>query len=133
MQVVIYQLAIRLLQNSQASTQDYSTGAIGHVSGTFTIPITGTYLITFEMTFDAAGLTTGIFNQMWIEKNGTGVRYGQQKAQVTGDAMFITSSCQMRLITNDIIELYVYQNTGGNLHIGTLHNGVGRIEITKLF
>ena len=79
------------------------------ISGTFTIPATGTYLITFEMTFDSAGATLGIFNQMWIAKNFpySVIRFGQQKSQVTGDVMFITSSCQMRLITNDVIELYV--------------------------
>ena len=114
-------------------TQDYSTGSISHVSGTFTIPSTGTYLINFEMTFDAAGSTSGIYNKIYIIKNGSGAKYGQQKSQVTGGIMFLSSSCQMRLIANDTIELYVYQNTGASLHIGTLADGAGRLEITKLF
>ena len=65
-------------------------------------------------------------------KNSSG-RYGQQKVQVTGDVMFLSSSCQMRLTTNDTIELYVYQNTTSNLNVGSLSTGVARIELTKLF
>ncbi len=61
-------------------TQDYSTGSISHVSGVFTVPSTGTYLITFEMTFDAAGSTSGIYNKIYIIKNGSGARYGQQQS-----------------------------------------------------
>src|SRR5690606_5210625 len=108
------------------------SGSIGFVSGIATIPSTGTYLITFEMAFDSTTAAFGVYNQMYIKKNGSD-RYGQTLSQVSGSVMYLSSSCQLRLITNDTIELYVYQNTSSNLHCGSLADGIARIQITKLF
>jgi len=91
-----------------------------------------TYLITFEITFDSTTPAFGIWNQVYLAKNGSG-RYAQQLIQVAGAEMHMSSSCQIRLITNDTIELYVYQNSGSNRHVGSVGDGIGRIQITKLF
>src|SRR5690606_33117131 len=80
-------------------TSDYSTGSISHVSGVFTIPSTGVYLITFELTWDASSTSTNVGYIAWIAKNGSG-RFGQQSTRVTNIPIYMASSCQIRLIAN---------------------------------
>ncbi len=58
-------------------------------------------------------LATNVSYQMWIAKNGSG-RFGQQSTRVTNIPMYLSSSCQLSLIANDTLELYVYQNSESN-------------------
>ncbi len=107
--------------------QDYSTGSICHVSGVFTVPSTGVYLITFEMAWDSSSLSTNVSYQMWIAKMDQAVLASNQ-SRVTNIPMYLSRSCQMRLIANDTLELYVYQNSG--LQINMLE--VMRMELQEL-
>ena len=112
-------------------TTDYNSGSISFASGsTATVPTSGVYLVTSEMGFDST--TTG-FNEMYIYKNGSTI-YGRTRIPISsGSITYLTTSAQMRLIANDTIEIYVNQNSGGSLHIGSLGGSTARVEISKLF
>jgi hypothetical protein len=72
---------------------------------------------------------------MWIVRNSsTPPRYGMQLQQVcVNSQMYLSSSTIMRLSANDTIAVYVYQNSGSNLHVGSLGAGTARLEIAKMF
>ena len=77
----------------------------------------------------------GTFDSMWVIKNSTNPpTYGMQLQQVcVGSQMYLSSSTIMRLIANDTIQVYCYQNSGSALHVGSLGSGTARLEITKNF
>ena len=117
-------------------TTVFSQGSITFSSNsTATVPVTGTYTICFEMQFDSVSTGTGTFDSMWLVKNSTNPpTYGMQLQQVcVGSQMYLSSSATMRLTANDTIQVYVYQNSGTTLHVGSLGSGTARLEITKNF
>jgi hypothetical protein len=116
--------------NTTSSTQ----GGITYTTSTITVPSAGIYSICYEMAFDSTIINLGYFIQMYITTNGGATRYGNQlTGVVAGTQMYMSSSVKMKCSASDTLQVYVYQNTGANLHVGTLSGGYGRLEIAKLY
>ena len=70
-------------------TTDYTTGTIGFGSGTATVPSLGTYMVCVEMSYDANGVGTGNYDEVWIVLNGSTIYGRQRTANSSGNIMYL--------------------------------------------
>jgi hypothetical protein len=95
-------------------------GFTSWLSGVLTIAHTGTYMISAQVAF--ASNATGQ-RSTYISLNGSGTganRLGYQFLDATSSGRTIFTTCFIcELSATDTIELIVFQNSGGNLNVGS--------------
>lgn len=99
----------------QPDTKDFDThnAVTTGASWKFTAPVAGTYLVSYSIGF--ASNTTGL-RYAFVRKNGTGFGAAASAVPVTGADTFVSSSCLVKMVPGDYIDLDIYQSSGGSLN-----------------
>lgn len=108
--------------------EDFDVGAmvdLGAQASRITIPTgeAGKYLVTGLVQFAADGTQTGL-RVIAIHKNGTSIQEGIRANGLGTDNSNIPVTAILDLAAGDYLELFVLQNSGGNLNINGDANGV---------
>lgn len=123
------------LWNTNISTQGGMT--ITNSNTRITVPAGsangGKYMCIAEVQFDTSLLDPGN-RAVWWQKNTDTKHYGTTKVRAaTGDATSIISQACITLAAGDYVSVYVLQNSGFTLHVGSLGtDDVSRITVTKI-
>lgn len=113
--------------------EDYDTDAFHSTStntSRFTVPAgkAGYYLLSATITYDVSN--TGN-RALYFYKNGSPYQYGEQSAGISTWATMMNAAIVINLAVSDYVELYAFQNTGGNLDV-LRENTNTRMQITYL-
>lgn len=120
----------QVVTTATVTAMSFDTDVYGGANGFWTIgdptklyaPVSGIYLVVGTGGFEAHS-TGG--RQFWLRKNGAGDYPCEvsNKTRDDGGQWHTTISATVDLQAGDYMEIYVYQNTGGNLNLeGTAPN-----------
>jgi hypothetical protein len=90
-------------------------GIMNTSTGQVTIPVSGEYLITTIAEIEAN--STGR-RQFTLKKNGSQLRHFENQPGVSGTPtnQMLQGSCKVQLLAGDVIEVYIFQNSGGSIN-----------------
>ena len=103
------------------NSESFDVGAMHSTStntGRITIPTggAGTYLVQATILF--AGNATG-YRRLWITQNGATVGHDSNRMALAGASTGLNVQVLTQCQDGDILELYCFQDSGGNLNVVT--------------
>ena len=100
-------------------------------SGVFTVHTEGKYLVTFSMSFD--NFDFGRFCSGYVEVKNTGLRRGWTQSLANGsESVWVNSVSQFYLYPDDMLMVWLYQNSSSPIGINGDPVYKASIEISKL-
>lgn len=124
-----------VLFDTEQYDNDGGTGTFCHDTstntGNFVAPVNGYYTLEYNVVF--AANATGV-RKVWAQGPSNPRRGYQTQGGISGELIHIGGGAIFKLNANDVVNVIVYQNSGGNLNLGNATASIqNNASLTLLF